>query len=92
MTHSRRRQSFRRRLAFRDGPWCHYCLVDLPLYEPHTGATISGCGDGWAGIDHKEPLSRGGSDTLDNMVLCCRPCNDAKADMSYAEFMRAKGV
>jgi 5-methylcytosine-specific restriction endonuclease McrA len=35
--------------------------------------------------DHVQPLSRGGADTLDNVVACCRPCNARKDDRTPAE-------
>ncbi|MGI9296749.1 MAG: HNH endonuclease [Gammaproteobacteria bacterium] len=30
--------------------------------------------------DHVTPLSRGGKDVWENVVTCCRPCNEAKDD------------
>jgi 5-methylcytosine-specific restriction endonuclease McrA len=30
-------------------------------------------------IDHAEPVSRGGNDHLQNLLLSCKPCNKAKA-------------
>lgn len=37
--------------------------------------------------DHKQPLSRGGHHTAANMVMACKPCNSAKSDMTFEEFM-----
>jgi len=31
-------------------------------------------------VDHVYPKSRGGEDTLDNLVACCRTCNIKKKD------------
>lgn len=41
-------------------------------------------------IDHVVPLSRGGSNALDNLVPCCTSCNSSKgarlvADMGIVE-------
>ena len=49
-------------LLERDGPGCSYCGQAAVIYE----------------VDHFIPRSRGGSDTMDNLVLACRPCNRAK--------------
>ena len=39
-------------------------------------------------IDHFIPLSRGGSNTRDNMVACCFGCNNKKGTKTYEEFMK----
>jgi hypothetical protein len=45
----------------------------------------------WPTLDHKVPTVLGGPDDLDNLVLCCRPCNTHKGDTySYAEFVEMK--
>lgn len=36
--------------------------------------------------DHATPLSRGGSDSIDNVVAACWDCNKAKRQMTEAEF------
>jgi len=44
--------------------------------------------------DHIVPVSRGGSDGIDNVVLACWDCNDAKRDMdaeAFIEWARATG-
>jgi hypothetical protein len=43
-----------------------------------------------ASRDHKIPLSRNGSDTIDNMVLCCKACNELKACSTDEEFIQIK--
>jgi 5-methylcytosine-specific restriction endonuclease McrA len=63
--HNRERK--RRQLASRDGgARCHYCGVRQKLRR--------------LTIDHVIPSSRGGSNTLTNLVLACEACNHAKAD------------
>ena len=51
---------------------CHYCKDPLLLEE--------------AGLDHKNPLSRGGTNTIDNVVISCWSCNQEKKVKTYEEF------
>lgn len=53
----------KRRLLKRDAR-CHWCRIDL------TAETAT--------IDHRIPLSSGGSNGTDNLVLACRACNQDK--------------
>ena len=39
-------------------------------------------------IDHKNPKAKGGTDELDNLVGCCKSCNQMKADKTVAEFRK----
>lgn len=61
-----------RRLRFevlrRDGYTCHYCGSPAPDVELH--------------VDHVLPVSLGGTDTPDNLVTSCAPCNLGKASIS----------
>jgi 5-methylcytosine-specific restriction endonuclease McrA len=54
------------------GHRCHYCKRAVELFGMK---------------DHYVPVSRGGSDGIDNLVLACWDCNHAKADMLPDEFM-----
>jgi 5-methylcytosine-specific restriction endonuclease McrA len=36
------------------------------------------CGAPAHHVDHKEPVSKGGADTMDNLRALCAPCNLAK--------------
>lgn len=36
--------------------------------------------------DHVIPISRGGSDGIDNIVVACYPCNRGKSDMTVEEW------
>lgn len=37
-------------------------------------------------IDHKTPLSKGGTDEIDNLQLSCWMCNQFKGNMDMQEF------
>lgn len=41
--------------------------------------------ENWS-CDHRTPLSRGGASTLGNLVVCCRKCNTAKANLLEEEY------
>jgi 5-methylcytosine-specific restriction endonuclease McrA len=50
---------------------CGYCLVDLRTLPK-----------GQATWDHMQPLIRGGTNTADNVIPCCKACNSRKKDRS----------
>lgn len=52
---------------------CYYC-----------GAEISGRNKT---IDHKIPISKGGTNAIENLCVCCRKCNSAKNDKTEAEYL-----
>ena len=55
------------------GHRCGYCLVDLRTLPKHLRT--------W---DHMMPLIRGGLNTADNVIPCCKPCNSRKKDRHIA--------
>lgn len=59
---------------------CVYCETEVTYYAKKTNSLQ---------IDHKKPVSRGGSDDMANLACSCRQCNSLKADMTAEEF-RAK--
>src|SRR5690606_20192230 len=64
----------------RDGWACRYCGCDTPR-------ALRGTYDGNAPeLDHRVPLSRGGSHTYDNAATSCRDCNILKSSMTEYEF------
>jgi len=63
------REAIRRRYEFR----CGYCGV----HESEIGSELE--------IDHFRPLSKGGTDDLDNLVYACPACNRIKGDFWPAE-------
>lgn len=56
---------------------CHYCKLMLN-------------DDKWQ-IDHVIPMRDKGSNTLDNIVICCKNCNEQKHWKSKEEFLAKKG-
>lgn len=42
-------------------------------------------------IDHVMPLSRGGSNNPDNLLLTCQPCNQSKNAKTVAEWQAVRG-
>lgn len=54
------------------GHRCCYCGIFL--HEKNISA------------DHKIPLSRGGTNTIENIVPACRPCNSKKNTRTFDEF------
>ncbi len=55
---------------------CHYCGRDFKLY-PYLKKTA----------DHIVPRSKGGTDRLDNIVICCRDCNKEKGNKDYQTYV-----
>lgn len=58
---------------------CHYC--SLPLDNSGRGH-----------IDHKTPLSRGGFNQADNIVIACGPCNLRKGRKTAEEFLQEQNA
>jgi len=63
-----------REIFERDGHVCFYC----------------GTTDAQFHIDHKTPLSRGGQNTKENLVVACRNCNLRKHTLTAEEFCHAR--
>ena len=49
--------------------------------------TCTYCNDVANEVDHVWPYSKGGEDTLDNLVACCRRCNILKKDKTDTVFL-----
>jgi 5-methylcytosine-specific restriction endonuclease McrA len=65
-----------RLIKARDNHRCIYCAATADESGSHLH------------LDHVLPRSLGGTDTSDNLVLACRPCNCARKAMSLAEWSR----
>lgn len=53
------------------GGVCRYCGKPAKARLSATGPR---------GFDHVRPRSKGGRHTINNMVVCCRPCNERRSD------------
>ena len=63
------------RIVHRDGTWaCAYCGTPLAL-------------DDWV-LEHRRPLSRGGTNRINNLCLTCRDCNAAKCVRTVQELLQ----
>ena len=60
-------------IYLRDNALCHYCKRHLNVCD--------------ATIDHKIPVSKGGNNALENLLLCCSNCNNDKSDLDYDEYI-----
>lgn len=67
----------RRRIYERDDGRCHYCRLTLWVDDYIESSPRR------ATLDHKTPLSRGGTNDDDNLVACCNRCNNEKRDIPY---------
>jgi 5-methylcytosine-specific restriction endonuclease McrA len=61
----------RKSIMLRDRHACQYCNDALPAQK--------------LTLDHVVPRSRGGGSTWENLVACCKACNNRKADRTPAE-------
>jgi 5-methylcytosine-specific restriction endonuclease McrA len=59
--------------TYKKNPNCYYCKVSLKDIDVH--------------IDHKIPLSRGGTHKDINLVLSCEDCNRLKNNKTEKEFI-----
>lgn len=57
----------------------------LNYYGYHCAYCTSDCSD-HPTIDHVVPLSKGGGNTLDNLVIACFECNKKKGDRLPKDF------
>ena len=69
--HKKRKRA--RQKLWQENPKCFYCKRGLLFVE--------------STLDHKIPLSKGGTDEIENYVLSCRDCNTEKGSSSFEEFI-----
>jgi 5-methylcytosine-specific restriction endonuclease McrA len=56
---------------------CAYCQTAITMVAPGVIASE----------DHIDPVTRGGTDYIDNIALACTPCNSRKKDKSLAAYL-----
>lgn len=54
--------------------------------------TCNYCGDEAKTLDHVKPLSKGGTDTVDNLVAACKACNCSKGAKLLNEWKKINGT
>jgi 5-methylcytosine-specific restriction endonuclease McrA len=54
---------------------CHYCGREFGK-------------DVWREIDHIVPVSKGGNNEIENMVVCCQNCNAKKLNFALDEYRK----
>lgn len=59
---------------------CAYCGITISWNMPHD-----------IHVDHIQPLSKGGSNELDNLALACADCNLSKGDNLLTDWMVKRG-
>jgi 5-methylcytosine-specific restriction endonuclease McrA len=64
-------------LAAEQGGRCHYC-----------GRAMTVDGPRMATVEHRVPRALGGGNERANVVAACLSCNQEKADMTEAQFIR----
>jgi hypothetical protein len=78
------------RLSKLGKPEPNFTLANFRQWVSDRMTICSYCGDAlrpsnWT-ADHEVPLSRGGSVELENLALCCKPCNFQKGKLTGYEF------
>ncbi len=58
---------------YAENPSCAYCELQLAKEE--------------ITLDHATPLSRGGTHSIDNLVICCSNCNSLKGTKTAQEYL-----
>ncbi len=81
----------RKRRAHRRGAGGAHTIEDVQrLYDEQEGRCFY-CGrelNGKYGLDHKTPLSRGGTDRPENLCCACKLCNWLKDEKTAEEFVK----
>lgn len=72
--HSRQKKRIVATLIATFGNQCYYCTRPFRTKRNRT-------------LDHLVPASRGGLNTLGNLVLSCAKCNNTKGDRTAAEYL-----
>jgi len=77
-----KRRKYIRKILFESQDKCYYCGCRVHEREKDLLPI--------AAIDHKTPLSRGGTNCIDNLVLSCEKCNGEKGNLTAEEYLASK--
>lgn len=62
--------------------WCGNMCTPIPR-----GTQSGGLEEHHATVDHLHPISQGGRNTQDNLVVCCQRCNRMRGNLTVEEFV-----
>lgn len=75
---------------FRDGIWTINNLLRNNIAKIECNDICWYCGKemkvGQLSVDHVFPRSKGGTDDMDNIIMCCQSCNSSKADKDLMDW------
>lgn len=78
---SSQKRAIRRTLMLEQNGACIYCRREMTTDWQHERKAR------FATLDHLVPIAQGGTNDPANLVLCCRLCNNVKADSTLEEFV-----
>jgi len=70
----------------------HLYLSTLPLICEYCGTALGATKKTRPNLDHRQPISRGGSAGLDNLALSCGSCNRVKGECTAQEFTELRNT
>lgn len=73
----------KRRSVWSRSKLCHWCKCRMRDYLPHAFPRLPA--DAFT-LDHVVPRSKGGDNTLANLVGACHACNNKRGDMDADAF------
>tara|TARA_R110002049_G_scaffold309180_1_gene518104 strand:- start:5655 stop:5903 length:249 start_codon:yes stop_codon:yes gene_type:complete len=59
---------------------CSYCELKFEIPKNWDGLSAIHNGEMFLEIDHIKPISKGGSDKIENKQSLCQKCNNVKSD------------
>lgn len=75
--------TFRDIVAYKTRGFCFYCGAGLVPY--HNQETLGYPPERMV-VEHMQPVSRGGTDELNNLIASCPQCNHQKASLTVHEY------
>lgn len=71
---------------------CLYCGIDTHIFRDEH--IVDGYEDTSKQntMDHIQPINRGGLNVLENVLSCCKTCNNLKGDMGLFEWLEALNI